>query len=159
MTQRIYDPVGVGIAYPFRFDRGSLTLTAKTRIPITGDDGIGSDNVSTRKVLAATTNEQKEVMRQSIRRIIKTPTGTRMMEGGNGSLVNTMIFEVNDQIHRNLAASYAAFAVANQEQRAEILSARGTEPPSPEQLTGALDYRIRRTQVVDSVDFEGGMKP
>jgi len=172
MAQGRNDPVGVGIKSPLSFEGGGLNYTASTYVDVSGDAGIGpnmgfggparlldpnaSSFYSTGKMLVATLNEQKQVIFQSISRIIKTPVGSRFMNGEFGSYVDDIVFDLNEPVIHSLAASYASVAVQQWEPRVEINRISVDYHPSKDYaMVGVLDYTIVGTALVTgNVTFE-----
>lgn len=145
------DPVGIGVAWPLRFDKGRLALTSVNRAQIPADTGISEDQVSLRSVLVSTQEDQKKVIRQAMRSILLTPQGTRFMLGHYGSLVDLVPFEVNDETTRSLAASYGTVAIEAQEPRVALIEVgHGVPADQPTFMEIDMTYQIVGTQVTDS---------
>ena len=126
IRQTPYDPVGVGIKSPMSFAGGGLNLTAKTRVKVVGDAGIGDGpQTFTREVISATNEERRQAITQAMNRIALTPQKSRFMDGGYGSLVPDFVFETNEDWVWALAASYAALAIWSSDNRVVVQQAWG----------------------------------
>lgn len=145
------DPVGIGIRYPLTFSGGRMELTAKTRIAVTPDGGIGDDRVDTIETLVANDTERKAPVRQSMARIVQVPQGQQFMAGDKGSRVDLVPFEVNDETTHNLVLFYALDSINSQESRISVLDAQAVQDADEDHvIDGLVTYKIKTTQIVDT---------
>jgi phage baseplate assembly protein W len=150
------DPVGVGISFPIKFENGRTALTSSTRVPITGDGGIGDDSVDSISRVVPNEPDKKRVVRQAMARTVLTAQGARFMEGLLGSLVDLVPFEVNDVSTHDAAVAFATIAIIQQERRVEILDASASKDSEDENaILGVIVYKILTEDITDAaVVFE-----
>jgi phage baseplate assembly protein W len=134
------------------FADGGLRLTASTLIQTRNEDALNDLEVSNRSVLTATDEERRDVVRQSLRRIISTPLASRWFAGGYGSRVDEVPFEVNDEITQATAATFAEEAIRANEDRVELVqSGVQQDEDNPVAFKVILGFRINDTNVMGNV--------
>jgi phage baseplate assembly protein W len=91
---------------------------------------------------------------QSLRLLVLTRIGERVMRGSFGSRLGELVFRPGSA--QNLRAIEAAVqsAIAKFEPRAEVLDVTAeADAVDPTQITVALSYRVRRTNTRDNLVF------
>lgn len=104
--------------------------------------------------------EDAEAVGQSIRMLLSTMPGERVMLPEYGCDLYRLAFEPNDQTTAGLAIHYVRQALERWEPRAEILHLdAGPDPEFPERLQIELRYRLRTSmqegQVIYSFNLAG----
>ena len=154
----VSDPVGIGIRYPVEFKNGGLRLTAETIAFVSNQEGVGEPRVNGVDMLVSSKQEKRDTVRQAMRRIAKTRRGSRFMEGQKGTLVDRVLFEVNDEVSQQVAVFYMESGLREQEKRVQVLnsSARSSPVEGEEHIIEVFStYQIRDTDVVSTdVIFE-----
>jgi phage baseplate assembly protein W len=90
--------------------------------------------------------EYEESVRQSIRIILSTPKGERVMRPDFGCLIHELAFAPNNAATRGLAESYVSEALRFWEPRIEVLGIKATTSGAQsEVLRISIDYRVRAT--------------
>jgi phage baseplate assembly protein W len=107
-----------------------------------------------------------EAVRQSLLMLISTRPGERVMRPEYGCDLHRLVFSPNDDTTAGLAIHFVRQAVERWEPRVEILRVDAYRDPEPDQamrLAIVLDYRVRATLQVDSleveVDLQEGVTP
>jgi hypothetical protein len=92
-------------------------------------------------------------IRQSIMLLLTTVPGERVMRPDYGCPLNRLIFWPNDATTAGLAIHYVRQAIRRFEPRISIsrLDA-GAHPDDPARLLITLEYRVRETGSVDTID-------
>jgi hypothetical protein len=90
--------------------------------------------------------EHEESVRQSIRIILSTAKGERVMRPDFGCSIHELAFAPNNAATRGLAESYVSEALRLWEPRIEVLKVRATAAGDQgEELRVSIDYRVRAT--------------
>lgn len=98
--------------------------------------------------------EDAEAIGQSIRMLLSTMPGERVMLPEYGCDLYRLAFEPNDQATAGLAIHYVRQALERWEPRAEILDLdAGPDPDYPERLLIELRYRLRTSQQEGQVTY------
>lgn len=98
--------------------------------------------------------EGVEAVGQSIRMLLSTMPGERVMRPEYGCDLYRLAFEPNDQTTAGLAIHYVRQALERWEPRAEILNLdAGPDPECPERLQIELRYRLRISQQEGQVTY------
>ena len=128
--------LGRGWAYPVMID------------PATGDVAVA---------------EYEEDIRQSIRIILATARGERVMRPDFGCGIHDLVFEVVDVATLTRVENSVREALTKYEARIEVLSVRADPRHAPDgQLLIELEYRVRRTNQIGNLVYpfyfrEGGV--
>jgi uncharacterized protein len=108
-------------------------------------------------------SEYEEDIRQSIRLIVETAPGERMMRPDFGCGIHELVFEVPDAALLNRVQSVVADALRKYEARIEVNGVTVLYQPklSDGRLTIEVEYRVRRTNQLGNLVFpfyfkEGG---
>lgn len=89
-------------------------------------------------------------IRQALRLLLSTEPGERVMRPGYGCPLSQLMFSPNDDTTAGLAQHFVRRAVETWEPRVEILQlATARDPDEPSRLVILLQYRIRRSHVID----------
>jgi uncharacterized protein len=98
--------------------------------------------------------EEADSIRQAIFILITTIPGERVMRPDYGCLVHRLVFSPNDDTTAGLGIHYVRQALERWEPRIEIIRLdAGRNPDLAEMLDLILDYRVRATQQLDSLNF------
>ena len=98
--------------------------------------------------------EGAEAVRQSLRLLLSTMPGERVMRPDYGCELHRLIFSPNDDTTAGLAIFYVRRAVERWEPRVELLHVDAfANPQRPELLEVHLDYRIRATHAAQQLTF------
>ncbi len=90
--------------------------------------------------------EHEESVRQSIRIILSTAKGERVMRPDFGCSIHELAFAPNNAATRGLAESYVSEALRLWEPRIEVLKVRASAAGGQgEELRVSIDYRVRAT--------------
>jgi phage baseplate assembly protein W len=96
--------------------------------------------------------EENDAIRQSILLLLATIPGERIMHPDYGSYLHRLVFASNDDTTAGLAKHYVERALTRWEPRIEILQIdAGRDPDHPEMLEISLAYRVRATQITQSL--------
>ena len=99
--------------------------------------------------------EGRDAIRQSIRMLLSTVPGERVMRPRYGCPLQNLLFAPNDDTTAGLAIHYVREAIERWERRIEILSLdAGPSPLNPNSLWIEMEYRIRTTGAVDALQME-----
>lgn len=123
------DSLGRGLDFPFRFD------------PRTG---------------AVTLSEEEAHIRASIRQILGTRIGERLMRPEFGSRIHELVFEPNDQVLKSLVRHYVIEALERWEKRIRMLKVEVEVPSLPTDQNLVLVricFNLKRSQVNYSLDY------
>ena len=157
LTNPSLDPVGIGVRLPLSFESGRLRLTASTRVAVTADGGIDENSSSMRggtvATLAATDTERVSVIRQSMRRIVETPRGSRIMAGELGCAVDSQVFEPNDASTHSIIAAVSGLAVAEQEPRIRALRVSANQDEETNKVRVYIDIAVKETGIISSAEL------
>jgi uncharacterized protein len=97
--------------------------------------------------------EGDQAVRQSIMLLLSTLPGERVMRPDYGCPLNRLMFWPNDATTAGLAMHYVRQAIRRFEPRVQIVRLdAGPDPNSPERLLVSLEYRIRDTGTIESLD-------
>lgn len=104
--------------------------------------------------------EGENAVRQSIRLLLSTIPGERVMRPDYGCDLYKVMFGPNDQTTAGLAIHYVRKAIAKWEPRVQVLKLDATyDNDFPERLNIVLDYRVlstlRTEQLVHAMDISG----
>jgi phage baseplate assembly protein W len=98
--------------------------------------------------------EESDSIRQAIYILITTIPGERVMRPDYGCLVHRLAFSPNDDTTAGLGIHYVRQALERWEPRIEIVRLdAGRNPDLPEMLDLVLDYRVKATRQLDSLNF------
>ncbi|GIH02240.1 hypothetical protein Rhe02_03070 [Rhizocola hellebori] len=93
-------------------------------------------------------------VRQAILLLISTAPGERVMRPGYGCHLHRLVFAPNDDTTAGLAIHYVRQALLRWEPRIAIIDIdAGADLDFASYLNIRLDYRIRRSQAVDTITF------
>lgn len=97
---------------------------------------------------------QERDVEESIRLILLTPMGQRLMRPDFGCRIHDLIFAPNDATTAGLAAVYTREALDRWEPRIQVLRVNANaDPDAPERLLLQIDYRVRATHDARSLVF------
>lgn len=100
------------------------------------------------------TVDAPESIRQAIRLLITTEPGERIMRPAYGCPLSQLMFAPNDDTTAGLAIHFVRRAVETWEPRVEILSLDANPDPDEQGILRiSMEYRIRRSQIVDRLDM------
>jgi phage baseplate assembly protein W len=92
-------------------------------------------------------------IRQSIMLLLTTVPGERVMRPDYGCPLNRLIFWPNDATTAGLAIHYVRQAIRRFEPRVRIVRLdAGANPRDPAALLITLEYRVRETGTIDTID-------
>ncbi|NIM94247.1 MAG: hypothetical protein GTO18_11120 [Anaerolineales bacterium] len=98
--------------------------------------------------------EDEAAIRQAIFLLLSTRPGERVMRPDYGCRIHQLIFSPNDDTTAGLAIHYVRRALERWEPRIDIIHLDAERHEStPEQLVISLNYRVRRSQRVESMEF------
>ena len=98
--------------------------------------------------------QDDESLRQAVFLLFSTRPGERVMRPEYGCDIHQLVFAPNDDTTAGLAIHYVRRALDRWEPRIEVLRLdAGRDPLAPERLMIWLEYRVRRTQRLESVAF------
>ncbi len=99
--------------------------------------------------------EGRDAIRQSIRMLLATVPGERVMRPNYGCPLHRLLFSPNDDTTAGLAIHYVRESVERWERRIEILRLdAGPSPNNRNALLVEMEYRIRTSGDEDSVQLE-----
>lgn len=97
--------------------------------------------------------EGEPSVRQSIMLLLTTLPGERVMRPDYGCPLNRLIFWPNDATTAGLAIHYVRQAIRRFEPRVQILLLNaGADPLNPANLLVSLEYRVRETGAVETLE-------
>ena len=98
--------------------------------------------------------EDDDAVRQSIFMLLATSPGERVMRPDYGCLLRRVIFSPNDDTTAGLAIHYVRSALDRWESRIDVLRVDASRDiDDPGRLQVVLDYRVRATQAVRSLQI------
>jgi uncharacterized protein len=98
--------------------------------------------------------EGDAAVRQAIILLLCTAPGERLMRPDYGSHLHRLLFAGNDQTTAGLAVHYVRSALTRWEPRVEIVDLDAdADPDVPEQLVVILQYRVRASLTVDTIEL------
>lgn len=98
--------------------------------------------------------EGRESIRQAIFLLLSTQPGERVMRPEYGCELYRLIFMNNDDTTAGLAIHYIQRALLRWEPRIDILCLDAARhPDTPNMLDIKLEYRVKRTQQLESLNF------
>lgn len=103
--------------------------------------------------------EGEQAVRQSIMLLLTTLPGERVMRPDYGCPLNRLIFWPNDATTAGLAIHYVRQAIRRFEPRAQIVRLNaGPDPDNPARLLVSLEYRVRDTGTIETLDASIGLE-
>jgi phage baseplate assembly protein W len=91
-------------------------------------------------------------IRQALRLLLSTEPGERVMRPAYGCALSQLMFAPNDATTAGLALHFVRRAIETWEPRVEILQLQAAANPADAgRLDIHLEYRIRRSQITDSL--------
>jgi phage baseplate assembly protein W len=117
-----------------------------------GADGAKAGGLRVAVTGGLDTVDSARSIRQALRLLLSTEPGERVMRPAYGCALSQLMFAPNDETTAGLALHFIRRAVETWEPRVEIqrlTSAR--DPVDPGRLDILLEYRIRRSQITDSL--------
>lgn len=121
---------GRGLSYPLRLDATGLSVSAGTR-----------------------------KVEESIRLILGTQYGERLMRPTFGSNLRTLAFAPNNSSTANLARYYVAEGLARWEPRIQVLEVTVENSATQPMLVISITYRLRATQDVHNLVYPFYLEP
>lgn len=100
-----------------------------------------------------------EKVEESIRIILGTQYGERLMRPTFGSNLRTLAFAPNNSSTANLARYYVAEGLARWEPRIEVLEVAVTNSATQPLLVISITYRLRATQDVHNLVYPFYLEP
>jgi len=93
-------------------------------------------------------------VRQAILLLLSTRPGERVMRPDYGCQIHRLLYSPNDDTTAGLAIFYVQRALDRWEPRIDVVRLdAGRNPESPEKLTISLEYRVRVTRRIETVNF------
>jgi phage baseplate assembly protein W len=103
---------------------------------------------------ALETVDAPQSIRQALRLLLSTEPGERVMRPGYGCPLSQLMFSPNDDTTAGLAQHFVRRAIETWEPRIEILRLQTARHPEEQgRLDILLEYRIRRSQIVDHLNL------
>ncbi|WP_239395576.1 GPW/gp25 family protein [Frankia sp. CiP3] len=121
---------GRGLSYPLRLDATGLSVSAGPR-----------------------------KVQESIRLILGTQYGERLMRPTFGSNLRTLAFAANNSSTANLARYYVAEGLARWEPRIQVLEVTVENVATQPMLVISITYRLRATQDVHNLVYPFYLEP
>ncbi|HET8682772.1 MAG TPA: GPW/gp25 family protein [Micromonosporaceae bacterium] len=104
--------------------------------------------------------EGDQSVRQALLLLLSTTPGERVMRPGFGSRLHRLVFAPNDDTTAGLAIHYVREAVRRWEPRVEIIDVdAGADPDAPWRLLVRLDYRVRASLAMGTLDLSVDLEP
>jgi phage baseplate assembly protein W len=101
-----------------------------------------------------------QAVRQALLMLLSTMPGERVMRPGYGSRLHRLVFAPNDDTTAGLAIHYVREAIRRWEPRVEVIDVdAGADPDAPWRLLIRLDYRVRASLAIGTVNFSVDLAP
>jgi phage baseplate assembly protein W len=98
--------------------------------------------------------DEQASVRQAIFLLLSTIPGERVMRPDYGCELHRLVFSPNDNTTSGLAIHYVRQALDRWEPRAQVVHLdAGPHPEYPDRLEITLSYRLRRTQIMETLEF------
>jgi phage baseplate assembly protein W len=101
-----------------------------------------------------------QAVRQALLLLLSTTPGERVMRPGYGSRLHRLVFAPNDDTTAGLAIHFVREAIRRWEPRVDVIDVdAGADPDEPWRLLIRLDYRVKASLAMGTVDLSVDLEP